>query len=778
MRTNVTVADLGASGTITFQPAEISGAVTLDPPYSVVWTRSAGVFTYDVTDGSSTIVNDATLTLATTDLGHLAMEGLLRAGQAAVSASFTIADMNNHTRSVIPFDVGTGLLDPPYTDAITMSDLGGGQHRAAYVIKNGSLDTLASGNLDYASTTETRVVEDALRKLEMDAVRNESTVADLSASFEATALTNEAGFDRGTDKYGGLLAIPSPNGGTGFFRMEKFTDHNGDDRWLFVTPAGNAFFTINMYVTSVAANGYKPYPGSGSTSEKYADVDEWKVATMRRLAKWGFNTVGGYSTPGIFPVPVYASGDGMSLTKYKMPFIRNMQIAAGAGTRNRYGWGNDAFKSNLYRSASYANDDLRQMTNITYYTGYRSTMSDFADPNFTQIMANAAAENAAVPGASNWFGEPTEYTPIFKTQNDLAKLDWCVFIMPDDTDSWYGFRRKSAAHPGYLIAISNPANTEQIHQGWTVTYDDTTQFSKVKWKEYLEAKYGTIGALNTAWGTSGFYSTFGSNPSQGSNLWDGGDGLMDENGYSSWMAMQDDGSGENVWIEAVNSTVDADIDDFIETIISPLAFGAVKDAYRAAMPKNLISNPASFMDSHPYIVPVFNTYLDVVETHVTQTNPEHLTDMEDFFDRICDEYTGAMTVWTTFVSAADSDTTEGDSKWGPFNKATQEARATGYQSYVDRLMDYKGSDGVYRIAGLNWWMLFDKTQGGEDANFGWVSAKDNEYNGLDCRIQAGTDQWGKPTGGEVADYGDFTTGATAANKSIIKRLLKDLAGVT
>src|SRR5579864_418184 len=43
------------------------------------------------------------------------------------------------------------------------------------------------------------------------------------------------------DQYGGLMALSSSNGGSGFFRVEKF-----DKRWLLVTPSGHAFWMLSV----------------------------------------------------------------------------------------------------------------------------------------------------------------------------------------------------------------------------------------------------------------------------------------------------------------------------------------------------------------------------------------------------------------------------------------------------------------------------------------------------------------------------------------------------
>src|SRR5262245_20108675 len=44
------------------------------------------------------------------------------------------------------------------------------------------------------------------------------------------------------DQYGGYTVMPSPRGGTGFFRVEKF-----GNRWMFVTPEGHALWMAGVY---------------------------------------------------------------------------------------------------------------------------------------------------------------------------------------------------------------------------------------------------------------------------------------------------------------------------------------------------------------------------------------------------------------------------------------------------------------------------------------------------------------------------------------------------
>ncbi len=63
---------------------------------------------------------------------------------------------------------------------------------------------------------------------------------------------------------------------------------------------------------------------------------------------------------------------------------------------------------------------------------------------------------------------------------------------------------------------------------------------------------------------------------------------------------------------------------------------------------------------------------------------------------------------------------------------------------------------------------------GEGINWGLVSRLDNAYDGKEAIIAPGLDPWGFATGGEVANYGDFLSSATAANATLIQTLTSTL----
>ncbi|HXN24645.1 MAG TPA: hypothetical protein VOA41_18065, partial [Candidatus Dormibacteraeota bacterium] len=81
----------------------------------------------------------------------------------------------------------------------------------------------------------------------------------------------------------------------------------------------------------------------------------------------------------------------------------------------------------------------------------------------------------------------------------------------------------------------------------------------------------------------------------------------------------------------------------------------------------------------------------------------------------------------------------------------------------------KDSAGTYHFVGYKWWQYYDSR--GEQGNWGFVTPRDNPYDGASAIITPGTDAFGYPTGGERVNYGDFVTAAKAANLNVYKTLL-------
>jgi hypothetical protein len=75
---------------------------------------------------------------------------------------------------------------------------------------------------------------------------------------------------------------------------------------------------------------------------------------------------------------------------------------------------------------------------------------------------------------------------------------------------------------------------------------------------------------------------------------------------------------------------------------------------------------------------------------------------------------------------------------------------------------------VAHFVGFQWWNPYD--QRNENTNWGFLTNKDNPYDGVADKIATGVDQWGYATGGEAHDCGDFLSAMIAANQSVLAAL--------
>ncbi|MDX2110802.1 MAG: beta-galactosidase [Verrucomicrobiota bacterium] len=103
-------------------------------------------------------------------------------------------------------------------------------------------------------------------------------------------------------KYGGWKSLQGT--ATGYFHTQKI-----NDRWWLVDPEGYAFISKGVSVVSSGGDyspalGYSPY--SRTLAEKYNNnTSLWVDATVQRLNKWGFNTIGTWSTSALWSKAPY-----------------------------------------------------------------------------------------------------------------------------------------------------------------------------------------------------------------------------------------------------------------------------------------------------------------------------------------------------------------------------------------------------------------------------------------------------------------------------------------
>ncbi len=133
------------------------------------------------------------------------------------------------------------------------------------------------------------------------------------------------------DEYGGWKAIRGT--ATGFFHTELI-----DGVWWLVDPLGNVFVSKALchigFATDVSpVLGYSPF--QRTNERKYGTRERWVTATMERLWKWNFNTVGAYSDPIVM--------------QQGMPYTLLVSMNAAAGGSWWYGTFADVFSPEFRR---------------------------------------------------------------------------------------------------------------------------------------------------------------------------------------------------------------------------------------------------------------------------------------------------------------------------------------------------------------------------------------------------------------------------------------------
>ncbi|HVB97959.1 MAG TPA: hypothetical protein VNJ12_01325, partial [Candidatus Dormibacteraeota bacterium] len=462
----------------------------------------------------------------------------------------------------------------------------------------------------------------------------------------------------------------------------------------------------------------------------------WAAQATARLESWGFNTIGpqpGVGSHNVLPVSTYNSAPN----PHPMPFLRYIDLSS---------W--------CVRNSSYQVKNLYNGMNPAVFSASR-TFPDVFDPNWV-----ACAKYYAAQGDGS-------FTPNLP-QNE----PWMIGTWIGDADYLYGFGRgpqtPGGAHPhlGWIVATMSPTQSSGPNGdfGNQFTYTDTTVYAKLAWQSYLESKYATIQALNTAWGSN--YTTFGS-----AGGWPkkttGGSGLMDEDGSSPWM-----GNGAAGLVGA-NANVAVDLNAFLGQIASQY-FSVAAQACKTAYPNQLVFGPGSLnVDTYPQVLQAAGKYLDVVEVWV---EPQYIKSLADAYNTIGKP----LVVWTSLQAQPDSDTTTG---WGnvsstcdisggtsDYDYATQDLRGQCYQQLVNAYWNTQGADGSYPVLGLEWWEFVDKVVGGENTNFGLVDINDNAYDGVEDQTAKSTDPWGYAAGGQSANYGNFLGYVQQENSSIIQKL--------
>ena len=532
------------------------------------------------------------------------------------------------------------------------------------------------------------------------------------------------------DRFGGVVTPGAKARATGNWRTAKL-----GDRWVLLTPEGNPFWMIGIW--DVSGDVHRDERGvtyDQRLMTKYGTEQVKWLQANRRLRSWGFNTIAPYSYRMLLPTDSETEWTGTE-QPVKMSFVWIANSPAYVGLKQR------VFK-NLYAGKD---------PNVT-------VLGDPASGIFPDVFDPAWVRNAY---------------QIFAADRGLAEQaqsPYLVGVFSDDSDNLSGFgpgpdfatQPAGQTHPhlGYLALVTAP--TQEKVRGSAAQYADTQVHTKARLCDFLREKYGSVEALNRAWGAS--YTTFSSDGG-----WPNGKGLLDENGRAShrWL-----GSGDPTLpsTAGANPNMVRDLDDFLY-LIARQYLSTVRGAVRTVAPQALFFGPTTIGGwQAPARAPIYRAareFLDVISI-TTDTSQEQL----DFIARAAGDI--PLMIWEGMVANADSSQwrhakqTEGSTLWFV---DTQAARAERYRQDVEWLFHSRASTGAHPFIGLLWWAWTDNLV--EERNWGVVSLMDNAYDGYEAGKTLGTDAWGFQTGGEEHNYGDFLGPARKVNFSVIEQLANE-----
>ena len=295
------------------------------------------------------------------------------------------------------------------------------------------------------------------------------------------------------DEYSGVLDATCPAGATGTFYTAKISNH-----WVYCDPLGHPYIHRGVYYVGYqddhTAAPYIPQSWDATTSSKYPDAETLNSTAVARLRSWGFNGIGPGGYRMAYPYDPYGPAVATAT-----PFINY--------------FGNNAHISCEQTSTC---KNLWYLYDPTIGTGSNYHLTDVYDPNYAPVVMSVYANdcNLSSAGSSNCYGSST-----------ASQSPYFIGGVAGDSDYFTGFEAgvdfpttpagKWFDHAGWVILNSAPRQTMNPFATTAAPFTDITNHSKAQLATFLQNEYGSIVALNSAWGTN--YTTFGSTAAQAVN---------------------------------------------------------------------------------------------------------------------------------------------------------------------------------------------------------------------------------------------------------------------
>ncbi len=305
---------------------------------------------------------------------------------------------------------------------------------------------------------------------------------------------------------------------------------------------------------------------------------------------------------------------------------------------------------------------------------------------------------------------------------------------------------------GYVVAEELRglgSKTRHTHLGWAASGAPVKYPVKQAWRDLLREKYKTLDKLNKIHGTR--YKSWES---------DGKSGVLD-------------GKADGHFIKgSSNPAIKADQDEMLYRIAERF-FKITTEATKRYFPNHLIlgANMSTWDDvPRDEILLAAKDYVDLFGISV---NGDH---------KYIYELTGKPTLVYTWWITAEPDSPLHSIKCKEIYikgscAGSQEERGELYKKKIRKLLNMRASDGTYMVVGALWWKYADNSHmwWQQQRNFGFVTLKDNAYDGIEATKAKSIDPQGYPVGGESRDYGNFIGGVMEAADEVNRTILDEAA---
>ena len=283
----------------------------------------------------------------------------------------------------------------------------------------------------------------------------------------------------------GLNALPCTNTSTAI-QIVNWVDGHGTTHRAFCTPSGHivpfyrGFFGMDLNLIGSSDESGTTIASYAST--KYGSTATWASSSVNLMESFGGNGLFTYTNNNALP-------PNNSVDAPYMIF----EITSVYALVNKLGWGTGPAKE-MYALLSPQWGGFTRNANT-------DGMADYRDPNWSGMVSGVLTNSTASTQIAS--AATAIKNLLFGISFDDSDTTHCFGASKDFTTSPVaGNNDFSCGYMAYFLAPVQWANSVQAE-----TYTDSTVYFKKRWADLNKTEYTTIGAMNTAVGSS--YTTFG-----------------------------------------------------------------------------------------------------------------------------------------------------------------------------------------------------------------------------------------------------------------------------